>query len=516
MDELGLLPRNQQLGVDAAVDLNQLLKMNVPPSASQFEDIITTLRRGDLAPPISGKGTKLNPKTVTGDLKAARNQMGKVVDTLITAFKQSVDVTTDPKRAGRIWEEGITQARRLSESTIGPKRLPLLEIDFPGGNIESGTITEVRRNALKLLDLRSALSKGTRTKEAIKNFIEFTLEEVPGKTRRGFTTLAPPDLTKIPNAANDLINFIENNPTVFEDGALFSWMVSGLNDKDAKKVLKSTTSLPDSDINKIAAAIEASSGPPGVFPKPPKSKSGPKGKKDQDLGSFSVFAKPPWLDGDKDSDYDGIDEESGGDVPVGGAVSSSNSDDEVGDIGKGDDKTGVVGKDKIGGIDREKDKDKEEEKTDTDEDTKTKEDTTPDEDEDTTPKEDTTPDEDTGEDTGEDQDTIPDEITDQPDPTEPKPPEEIPEPIEEEPIQEEEPVPVPTKTRDRSSIVDEEEAPSLPKPEGIGEYLVAFIFVNGVSESHVVEADGYFEALDKGEKALKSRVNVLEVEITPQ
>ena len=70
--------------------------------------------------------------------------------------------------------------------------------------------------------------------------------------------------------------------------------------------------------------------------------------------------------------------------------------------------------------------------------------------------------------------------------------------------------------RDRGSIVDEIDVPSLPKHEGTGEYLVVFTFVNGLSESHVVESDGYFEALDKGEKALKRRVNVLEVEITPQ
>ena len=63
---------------------------------------------------------------------------------------------------------------------------------------------------------------------------------------------------------------------------------------------------------------------------------------------------------------------------------------------------------------------------------------------------------------------------------------------------------------------DEVDVPSLPKHEGIGKYLVVFIFVNGLSESHVVESNGYFEALDKGEKALKRRVNVLEVEITPQ
>ena len=229
------------LSVDDADELAQFLKLDKIPSAVEFEEIITTLRRGDLAPPL--------PLATDGSIikKSFKNQIDELIDSLTKAFKKSTSLD-DPVQAAKAWEEGLTTARRLTQRKIGPSKLPLLEIDFPGLDFEAG-LTSDRRNAVKLFDLRNSLNQGSISSGSRKNFIELILEG--GKTRRGFTVLAPPDLSKVANAADDLINFIDDNPTLFQDGALFSWMISGLNDKDAKKVIKETTGLPSDKIDDI-------------------------------------------------------------------------------------------------------------------------------------------------------------------------------------------------------------------------------------------------------------------------
>jgi len=367
-DELGS-PR--LLDIDTATELDELLNLGRPPTAKEFEKGYNKFR--DAKTSIKGYVDERSVRTTVDDL----------LQQLKDAFKKSVSLD-DPQMAARAWEEGETTRKRLSQIKIGPEKLPLLEIDFPGSKFEAGgpsPTTEEMRNAIRMLDLGDIFKQGSKRIAEIKNFIELNTG-----TRRAFTTLAPPDLTKIPNAANDLINFIDNNPTVFQDGALFSWMLSGMTPKDAKKVLDATTSLPTTEKNRIIKAIEAS-GPPSAFQRgkdkkgPPGSFEPPEEKKDE-WGSFSIYDVPPWAEDFEEAEGD-VQPEDDPDKDITPPVIDTRTGDDK-ETEKGKEKEGEKGDtgdqerektESEGDKEKDKDRGKEKEESDTDTDTDTDVDT---------------------------------------------------------------------------------------------------------------------------------------------